>query len=49
MKNKGNTHETLFLLFKRDGVLHNMVMGVCMEKMLGPFKKKFQGADCHIK
>ena len=49
MKNKGNTHETLSLLFKRDGVLPKMVMGVCKEKMLGPFRKKFQEAYCHIK
>ena len=26
MKNKGDSHETLYLLFKRDGVPHNMVM-----------------------
>ena len=31
MKNKGDAHENLFLLFKRDGVPPNMVVDVSKE------------------
>ena len=35
MKNKGDLHETLSLLFKRYGVPHKMVMDVSKEHTLG--------------
>ena len=49
MKNKGDAHEILSLLFKRDGVPPNMVMYGSKEQTRGSLRKKFQEEDCHIK
>ena len=40
MKNKGDVHETLSLLFKRDGVPPMMVMDGSKEQKLGSFRRK---------
>ena len=39
MKRKGYEHETLSLLFKRDGVPPKMVMYGSKEQILGSFRK----------
>ena len=49
MEKKGDAHETLSLLFKRDGMPHKMVMDGPKDNTLGSFRNKSQEADCHIK
>ena len=49
MKSKGDAHETLSLFFNRYSVPPKMVMDGSMEQTIGPFKKKWQEVDCHIK
>ena len=49
MKSKGDAHETLSLLFKRDGVPPKMVIDGLKEQTLGSFRKKVQEAGFHIK
>ena len=49
MKRKGDAHETLSMLFKRDGVTPNMVMDGSKEQTLVSFRKKCQKVDCNIK
>ena len=43
------THDSLSLLFQRDGVPPKMIMDSSKEQTLGRFKKKCQDADCQIK
>jgi hypothetical protein len=47
MTRKGETHETLSLLFHRDGVPPTMVFDGSKEQCQGHFKKKLCEADCH--
>ena len=47
MKHKGEAHETLSLLFHRDGVPPAMVTDGSKEQTLGDFRRKLQEADCH--
>ena len=42
MKRKGNAHESMSLLFKRDGVPPKMLMDGSKEETLGSFGKNFQ-------
>ena len=47
MKRKGEAHETLSLLFKRDGVPPVMIMDGSNEQTKGDFARKLKEADCH--
>ena len=49
MKKKSDAHETLSLVFQRDGVPPRMIMDGSKEQTQGRFKKKCQDADCRIK
>jgi hypothetical protein len=49
MKCKGDAHETLSLLFARDGVPPSMVLDNSKEQIEGNFKRKLKEADCHMK
>ena len=48
MKTKSESHETLLLVFKRDGVLPKLVVDNPKEKPLGRFATKCREADCHL-
>ena len=48
MKRKGEFHETLSLLFHRDGVPPSIIADNSKEQILGEFKRKFNEADCHL-
>jgi hypothetical protein len=47
MTRKGEAHETLSLLFHRDGVPPTMVLDGLKEQCKGDFKRKLREADCH--
>ena len=47
MKRKGEAHETLSLLFHRDGDPPTMVTDGSKEQTLGDFRRKLREADCH--
>lgn len=47
MKHKSDAHETLSLLFSRDGVPPEMVLDGSKEQTLGQFAKKLREACCH--
>ena len=47
MKCKGEAHETLSLVFCRDGVSPRIVVDDSKEQTLGNFRKKCNEADCH--
>ena len=49
MKRKGEAHETLSLLFHRDGVPPSMIDDNSREQVLGDFKQKLREEDCHLK
>jgi hypothetical protein len=49
MTRKGEAHETLSLLFHRDGVPPTMVLDGSKEQTKGDFKRKFCEADCHTR
>ena len=49
MKNKGDAHENLSLLFNRYVVPPKMAMDGSEEHILGSFRNKFQETDFHIK
>ena len=46
---KGEAHETLSLLFHRDGVPPTMVLDGLKEQCHGDFKRKHCEADCHLR
>ena len=48
MKDKGDSHETFSLLFKRYSVPPNMVMYGLKDQAIGSFRNNYQEADCHI-
>ena len=48
MRLKEYAHETLSLIFKRDGVPPKIVVDNSKEKTLGKFAKKCREADCHL-
>ena len=48
MQHKSDAHESLSLLFHRDGVPPKMVSDGANEMMRGKFKKKCGEADCHL-
>ena len=49
MKRKGEAHETLSLMFHRDGVPPTMVTDGSKEQTLGEFRRKLREADCHLR
>jgi hypothetical protein len=49
MTRKGEAHETLSLLFHRDGVPPTMVFDGSKEQCKGDFKRKLCNADCHAR
>jgi hypothetical protein len=49
MTRKGEAHETLSLLFHRDGVPPTMVLDGSKEQCLGDFKCMLCEADCHLR
>jgi len=49
MQQKGEAHETLSLLFQRDGVPPSMTVDNSWEQILGDFKRKCREAVCHLK
>ena len=49
MKNKANVHETLSLIFRRDGVPPKMMIYGSKEQTLASFRNKYQEADLYIK
>jgi hypothetical protein len=49
MKKESETHETLSLLFHRDGVPNVMVMDGATSHVDGEFRRKLRGAGYHIK
>ena len=51
MTRKGEAHETLSLLFHRDGVPPTMVLDLdgSKEQAKGDFKRKLREADCHAR
>ena len=48
MQLKSEAHETLSLMFKRDGVPPKIVVDNSKEQTLGKFKKKCKEAGCHL-
>ena len=49
MKKKSEAHETLSLLFARDGVPPSIIVDGAKEQILGEFKRKARQAECHLK
>ena len=49
MKEKGDAHEALSLLFARDGVPAAIISDGAKEEILGNFKRKARDCDCHMK
>ncbi len=47
MKHKGDAHDTLSLVFQRDGVPPTMVTNDSKEQTKGEFRCKLKEADCH--
>jgi hypothetical protein len=47
MKRKGDAHETLSLVFQRDGMPLTMVTDDSKEQTKGKFRRKLKEADCH--
>ena len=48
MKKKSEAHETLSLVFKRDGVPLRMIVDNSKEQSLGKFRRKCREVDCHL-
>ena len=48
MKKELCAHETLSLMFKRDGVPSRMIVDNSKTQSLGKFKEKYNDADCHL-
>jgi hypothetical protein len=46
---KGDAHESLSLLFHRDGVSPTMILDGSKEQTLSNFKRKLREADCHAR
>ena len=48
MRLKKDAHETLSIIFKRDGVPPNIVVDNYKEQTLGKFANKCREDDCHL-
>ena len=49
MKKRQQVHETVDLLFKRDGVPNAMIMDGAKEQILGQFRKECRSAGVHVR
>ncbi len=49
MTRKGEAHETLSLLFHRDGVPPTIILDGLKEQCKGDFKRKLRNTDCHTR
>ena len=49
MAKKGDTHENISLLFKRDGVPPEIIVDRSKEKISGKFNKKLRESNCHMR
>ena len=49
MAKKGDTHENLYLLFKRYVVTPKMIVDGYKEQISGKFNKKLKEANCHLR
>ena len=49
MAKKGDTHETISILFKRDGIPTEMIVDGSKEKILGKFNNKSKEAYFHLR
>ncbi len=48
LKQKGNAHEALLLMFKRDGVPPEIILDGSKEQVEGAFKRKLKEVNCHL-
>ena len=48
MRKKGESHKTLSMVFKCDGVPPCMIVDNSKEQSLGGFKRNFGKDDCHL-
>jgi hypothetical protein len=48
LKQKGEAHEVLLLMFKRDGVPPEMILDGSKEQVEGAFKHKLKEVNCHL-
>ncbi len=49
LKQKGEAHEALSLMFKRDGVPPEMILDGAKEQAEGAFKRKLKEVNCHLR
>ncbi len=49
MEQKGEAHESLLLLFQRDGVPPSMIVDNASEQIQGDFTQKCRETDCHLR
>ena len=49
MQRKEEAHETLSLLFQRDGVPPSMIADNSWEQIPGDFRRKCREANCHLR
>ena len=49
MAKKGDEHESLYLLFQRNGVPPKMIVDGFKEQTLGNNKRKVAEAGCHLR
>ncbi len=48
-KQKGEAHEALVFMFKRDGVPPKMILDDSKEQVEGVFRCKFKEVNCHMR
>ena len=48
MEKESEAQETLYMVFKRYGVLPRMIVENSKEQSLGEFRRKCREADCHL-
>jgi len=48
MKDRKDAHETLSMMFKRDGVPPRLIVDGSKEQTLSQFKRKCREADCYL-
>ena len=49
MASRSEAHETLFLLFVRDGIAQTSIFDNAKETIQGKFSQKLKKAACHLK
>jgi hypothetical protein len=48
LKRKGEAHEVLLLMFKRDSVPPEMILDGSKEQVKGAFRRKLKEVNCHL-